>query len=246
MSFKYEIEAFQDFLNKFIHYQNFIEEKLLEEWTETFSKVEKIFEKELPNRIILVDDKIDESNLQYQIQRQQLYERFRRETGFYTSSFRASLLVQLFSVFEHKLIDLCNEYYKEFETDFKVKDLKGSSDIDKAKMYLSKSCKVDFSNINEEWNFISIIRKLRNKIIHNQSSISKNDADWKAIKTFIDANNNKISLVNSIKFLTSEEIDFMSTNEQLELYINNENLSLEFIEIIQIFFEKLLIQINKK
>lgn len=126
-----------------------------------------------------------------------------------------------------------------------MKDLKGNNDVDKAKVFLQKTCKVNFLDLEVEWRYINTIRKIRNKIIHHQSSISTVDNEWKELSDFIFKNNDKIGFDEYVNIMTKEEIDEKyGVGGYLEFHIKNENLNLEFIEIIKRFYRKLLIQIG--
>ena len=84
--------------------------------------------------------------------------------SFYPLTFRNSLLVQIFSVYEIELKNICLYHHFVNKTNFSIRDLKGNSDIDKAKMYLQKSCQIDLKILNPELDFLDFIRKLRDEI----------------------------------------------------------------------------------
>lgn len=120
MTFEYNIEYFNNFLDDFKDYQTIVEEKLLEDSTEKFHKYQSKLDGEidLKSKADIVNSKEEffeflDNNYNNIIDRYSKIEEFRKQIAFYSYSFRSSLLVQIFSVFEHELIKICDEFHKK-------------------------------------------------------------------------------------------------------------------------------------
>ncbi|WP_272151390.1 hypothetical protein [Tenacibaculum aiptasiae] len=137
-------------------------------------------------------------------------------------SFRASFLVQIISVIESQLREICNQYGNQKKQKFKVDDIKGSNDLEKCKLYLTTITDIDFKIYSREWQFIKQCKLLRNRIVHHNSTIKIKD------KNLIDFVKN----TKSIEFLNYEE-----SFEQEELYYIN----IEFIIVNNELIDKLLV-----
>lgn len=146
----YEFNAYQTMIEKFL-----LQEQLrLEEKIKEF-EVDK--NKKLPGYsdfllTKLIEDHVSLSNL-------------------YTHNFRASFYIQIISFIEYELRNICEYHHVIKKTDFGIEDLKGSNDIDKAKIYLSKSANIKFKNLNPEWQFIQEAKEIRNLLVHHQSRV---------------------------------------------------------------------------
>ena len=167
--------------------------------------------------------------------------------NFYPNSFRNSFLVQIFSFFEKKLKEICLEHYKITETVFSINDLKGNSDIEKAKKYLTKTCSIKFSELNPEWNFMNDIRKIRNIIVHSQGEINQLHNDWKTIWNFINNNKSLIGFSCFSEYLDKKLFDKESIKEDfLEIEIQNENLNYKIINTVKYLLVEITSKVNKK
>ena len=166
---------------------------------------------------------------------------------FYPQNFRTSFLVQIFSVLEHKLGEICQIHHKRYNTDFSIKDLKGNSDIDKAKLYLTKACKLDFKKLDPEWNFLENLRKIRNIIVHNKGSINAKHRNWKAIYNFIRSNKNILGFDKKIENMTNNKFQsFHNDNKNYKIEIKGYSCIELFLKNIESFFEKLLVEFAEK
>jgi hypothetical protein len=118
--------------------------------------------------------------------------------------------------------------------------LKGSSEIDKCKLYLKKACKIDFKNLNPEWSFIENVRKIRNLIVHQKGQITGNHRNWNPIFQFICSNKDIIGYSQGIEYM--EKSDFEEFHQDDSIYdieISARKLNSEFLKTIKIFFTKL-------
>ncbi|MFS4418767.1 hypothetical protein [Maribacter sp. 2307ULW6-5] len=143
-------------------------------------------------------------------------------------NFRASFLIQIISFIEHELKEICEQYEFSKETRYSINDLKGNNDIEKSRQYLTKSCNVNFDNLNPEWQFILMVKRIRNKLVHHQGFVKKVEKDW---GLFNDFNRKK------------EFFDFSTKGELVEspkLIIRNRSLNDELLNKTERFFKKLL------
>jgi hypothetical protein len=97
--------------------------------------------------------------------------------------FRRSIIIQIFSFLESELKNICISHSENTDSIYSVDDLKGNSDLEKVKKYLTKSMKIELGKMTI-WPFINNLRLLRNKVVHNNSTIKIADNDLKAIKEF--------------------------------------------------------------
>ena len=97
--------------------------------------------------------------------------------------FRQSILIQTFSYVENELRSICTAHSSATGSIYSVNDLKGSSDLDKIKKYLLKSMNIEISKFID-WQFINSLRILRNKIVHENSTIQISDNDYRNLSSF--------------------------------------------------------------
>ena len=147
-------------------------------------------------------------------------------------NFRASFLIQIVTFIESTLFSICLQYEAVNNTKYSIQDLKGNSDMEKAKMYLSKSCGVTFEKLNPEWQFILVLKKLRNSLIHNQGHVKKNEKDWTILNNFNSKN-------EYYKFGHISEY-----NEAPRFILKSKKLTEHSLIITEKFFCKLLNQID--
>lgn len=160
-------------------------------------------------------------------------ERFEEISMLYPHNFRASFLIQIFSFIEYELKMICKYHHQLNKTDYSIKDLKGNSDIEKAKTYLVKSCKIDFNNLEPEWSFINQIRMIRNKLIHHQGEVIVGDVDRKPILSFLKKND----FIETKEPFEEGDID----KKKFTILIKNRKLNEALLEKSKSFFKKLLI-----
>lgn len=207
---------FVDFKN----YQNLIETFLNDKRVE----LEKDFDKDDLTKTI---DLNSESNQLYRDHLlDQFSERHREISVIFPHSFRVSLLTQIVSFIEFELKEICDFYGSKLGETFRLQDLKGNSDFEKAKTYLVKTAKINFDNLNPEWLFIDNCRQLRNKLVHNQGYIMSSDAQ---IMTFI----------KGLDSIILNDAAFAGEQAQV-IIIQNRTLIDRLIELAESFFKKLL------
>ena len=174
----------------------------------------------------------------------ELSSKFSEQSIFYPQSFRTSFLTQIFTILEHNLSDLCEYHHFTYKTDFSIKDLKGSSDIDKCKLYLKKSCKIDFRKLDPEWNFIENVRKIRNVFVHSKGELTSKHRHWTSIFHFVRSNKELIGFSECIEYMTKSDFEEFHDDDILyHLEIEARNLNKELLNNIKSFFEKLKTEI---
>jgi hypothetical protein len=170
-----------------------------------------------------------------------LYEQYINElnnlTVQYPHNLRASFLIHIISFIEYELREICDYHHGKNNTDFRLTDLKGSSDMEKAKKYLSKAAKIDFSKLNPEWDAINTIRKIRNKIVHHNGTIKVTDADWNELEMFC-KHTQLINLIEEAGSNNSQE------KSNFNIIIPNRELNYKLIADTESFFIKLMNEIN--
>ncbi|GFZ76261.1 hypothetical protein GCM10011531_01530 [Aquaticitalea lipolytica] len=89
----------------------------------------------------------------------------------FVQSFRASMITQLFSFVERTIQDACNSYCLNHNKEFGLEDLRGNSEFEKAKLFLTRSAGVNMKELEPHWSYINNLRRVRNCIVHNNSTI---------------------------------------------------------------------------
>jgi hypothetical protein len=147
-------------------------------------------------------------------------------------NFRASFLIQIVTFIETTLTEICEHYELANNTNYSIHDIRGNSDIEKAKIFLTKSCGANFDNLNPEWQFILIAKKLRNSLIHYQGHIKKSEKDWLILNSFNGKN---------------DYFKFSPIGENVEsprFILKNKKLTEKLLTVTEIFFNKLLKEID--
>ena len=161
-----------------------------------------------------IDDYIDEQERQFELQGKSLKDKFHQlqkdiEAGqvdappeyqnHLTSSliddiwqidnhfkqfFRQSIVIQLYSFLEYKLKYGCDNYARQKNTAYKMSDMKGSSDMVKAKLFMSRSMGIAVKDLDPEWSYVQRLRKTRNILVHHNGELMSTHRDFKEIKAF--------------------------------------------------------------
>lgn len=120
--------------------------------------------------------------------------------------YRKSTLVSVYSFLESSMNGLCKHLCSRHTYPVELNDLRGEG-IVRAKDYLEKLAKVDFSSINGEWSHLMTLNKIRNCIVHSEGDIKASKSSSQLAN--IIANTLGVSLRNerNIK-IEREYIDF--------------------------------------
>lgn len=148
-------------------------------------------------------------------------------------SLRTALVIQVFSFFEFELKNICIFHSSLKNSLISFTKMKGNSDVAKAKRYLTDKAKVDFRNLNPEWEFIDSFREIRNFFIHNQGTINSNDVKFLKIKNF--------AKINSLKLKKNSDSDDISS---YTLTIPDKVFPALVINNVNQFLNKLFTELN--
>lgn len=165
-----------------------------------------------------------------------LEEEYYSVTKTFPYNFRASFFIQIISYVEFQLRRICNHHHFKCATRISVKDLKGNSDLEKCKLYLTKICNIDFNKLNPEWQFIQDAKEIRNLFIHHRGEFKNgNDNRTKRIKNFIKSRDS-IRLKPKTIFKNGEIVE----TEDGTVIIQHKGANAELLEKTKKFLEKLL------
>jgi len=156
-------------------------------------------------------------------------------TVIFLNIYRTSLFTNVFGMLEYELKKACNFHFINNKPNVSMNDLKGNSDFEKAKNYLTKICKINFDSLNPEWNYLQTIKDLRNILIHNQGEfVQTNEKKTKKLIKFI-------SEKDYLEFKPNESIDeeeYYSNDGKI--IVTNKKFNEELIDTANNFFTKLL------
>lgn len=165
----------------------------------------------------------------------------------FPSEFRTTFLSQLYSGVDAHLNRICNKFHSVHLPPKELKSMKGSEWSQKAK-YLKKFAAVDFSKLQDEWDFLDNVRQIRNLIIHHHSSVSSGDRDWHTVRKFISSNPDLIIFKDDIEEKDDHGILLHKAypNHRFEFLIHTSKLNKLLLQKSQDFFTKLIPQIKFK
>lgn len=227
-----KFEKIADLLEAFLEnkFENFID---LHDFMEIhIGKVSK----DLDDKYREVDeiDDIEEWELQTSILEEELgYEGFKFDHEF-PNRIRFYLIVQTYSMLEVYLKWICERLRKIKQNPFSIMDMKGSSDLERAKLYLNKLYNFNISSINPEWIFLNDMRKIRNQIIHNNGEFQLRDKEI-------------IKIIEKTEFLGRMWDDInpkVNPDTIYEIKINSKELNIKFINNVKSFLSKILVEIK--
>ena len=144
----------------------------------------------------------------------------------FVQSFRASMITQLFSFIERTIQDVCNSYCLMHNKEFGLDDLRGNSEFEKAKLFLTRAAKVDIKELEPHWSYINNLRRVRNCIVHNNSTVFGDE----------------IRKYNTLKSFSKGRYILLEKDKDIVYYnlvFDNKNFINEIIENILGLFEKL-------
>lgn len=118
---------------------------------------------------------------------------------------------------------------KYIKSAYSINDLKGNNDLDKIKKYLLKSMNIEITKF-ELWQFINSLRILRNKIVHENSTVQESDNEINNLKSF---SSNRFNL----------ELDYPSETVY-NINLNNENFLSECLNNVGKFIRETMLSFN--
>ena len=164
----------------------------------------------------------------------QYYEEVAKLDYYFPHAFRSSFLIQIFSFIEFELKEICNHHHITLKTDVAISDFKGTNDLDKAKIYLTKVCKIQINDLKPEWDYLLDIRKLRNVLVHHQGIIAPDDKERNPMLKFI-ARQDGIEIKEQP---TDRRPDL--SKEDLTIMVTDRNFNETLLSNAETFFKKLL------
>lgn len=165
-----------------------------------------------------------------------LSEEYHNFDRYYPNSFRSAIIIQSYSFLEYHLKRICDLIHYKQNLKFHLHDLKGNSDIEKSKIYLTRTCNINFVNFNPEWDFINKVRLLRNTIVHTSGEFELKADE---LSKFIQKH-------NSLTVKDYEDQFNKKVDRTYEAMIIDEKLNLEFITQIKSFLVKLTKEVFKR
>lgn len=103
---------------------------------------------------------------------------FLNYTVYYKQLKLESVFLSSYASFEHYLKNMTKLYKEYFELKIGVDDLSGRNYILKSKKYLEKVIDLNLTGTEKNWNLITKYQFVRNKIVHNNSNVGEQSADF--------------------------------------------------------------------
>jgi hypothetical protein len=206
--------------NDLNNYQNLIESFLQKE-KESLEKEFNATDLELESK------KAGENHREYYSHLIDSYsERHHDIAGLFPHHFRCFFITQTMSVIEAELKKICNYHGSRSQQKFKVDDMKGSSDLERCKFYITHISGIQFRDFQIEWDFILNCKLLRNKIVHEEAKVKREN---KELLKFI---NIHPSLAHDENFDEGNPISFTIENNTLakDLLKHGKDFLLKLVE----------------
>ncbi len=161
----------------------------------------------------------------------------------YPHNFRASFLTQVYSGLESELRKICDHYHRKKKTPKTAEEMNARNDIAKYAKFLRSQAHVDFTKLKDDWNYIDLIRKIRNRIIHHQGKINGGHPDWSSIKKLISDNPDMIEFKEDLNELDEDGNLYYSSRPKygFTFIIISLKLNKQFLEVLERFFTQLLV-----
>ena len=148
-----------------------------------------------------------------------------------------SLLITFDSYFDYKFYILTKYISSQITNEFNIKKSNGTY-IYKCFDYYIDVLKIPISRENKNWISIANNHRIRNLIVHNNSSLSKNLSDNISIEELKEIKNHKdFEIINSNRFI--DLIEFSG-----KFYIKDNELLIEFLDDIKMFLDKIILEIK--
>jgi hypothetical protein len=227
-----KFERTVEFLNAFLdnNFENYIE-------------LQNFIEKHINDNQQILDEKFNEaSELDFINETNTSMDKFDIEHGTNLYRFdhefpnrtRYFLITQTHSMLEVYFKWFCEKLQSINKNPIGISDLKGSSDLEKGKLYLRRIYNIDFSQLEPEWSFLNDMRKIRNQIIHNNGKFRTKDSEILRI----------INKIPELGRLWDEIYPELDDNEEYEIKINSKELNIKYVENVKIFFRKIIKEIK--
>ncbi len=109
-----------------------------------------------------------------------------KEIQLITSYYYHSSIVLVYTVLENTLTKICSQIQIDTNNTFSVISLANRDNIGKTKEYLELTTKLEFRKIEHIWPRIGQLQKLRNIIVHQNSTFNKENEDVRLKNMFRD------------------------------------------------------------
>ncbi|MCL4264752.1 MAG: hypothetical protein KJ069_16130 [Anaerolineae bacterium] len=141
-------------------------------------------------------------------------------TDVYPAILNNSLFIIIYSYLESSLLDFSRRLESQNPQPVKMKELRGEG-IELCRTYLKKVHAIDFPDTSIEWQRITVYRKIRNFIVHNDRKLDGSE-NAKVVRDFATQNPKLISI---------DQFDQIAVSTQCNI---------DFIDVIYEFLMKLL------
>jgi hypothetical protein len=149
-----------------------------------------------------------------------IFDLYEKEIGKLSSYFYHSSIVLIYTFLENTLYNICLIIQLETGSPLSYKNLAGNNIIKKSKDYLQIVAGIQFEQVNKPWDRITQFQKLRNDIVHQNSTISGNDESTKR--------QNETKLRRMFSKIEFDGDDF---------FLKDSSVPLEFIDLIDKFLQ---------
>lgn len=97
---------------------------------------------------------------------------------------RYSQIILIFSFMEIRLKRGCDLYRARYEKEYGINDLRGGGDMEKIKIFLSKSMNIKVNELQPYWGFLDNLRKIRNIIVHRNGIVQRKAKEFRALEIY--------------------------------------------------------------
>src|SRR5690554_2891280 len=171
-------------------------------------------------------ESLQQENIEWKISEELAQRMFEIDNEF-AQRFRESIIVQLFSFFEKAIVGSCEMYYSNKDIDENNPDEPpNKAGLDYAKDFLKRNTGIMLTDINDELDFFSKLKTLRNRIVHDQTTYFYDEE--KKI--------NDLRALSKSRFKLTERKPFPIT---YLIYFDEPKFSFEIIEKIKSLYSKL-------
>lgn len=149
---------------------------------------------------------------------------------------RYYMIIQTQAVLEKQLKALCERIRLMHHMPFSIDDLKGNSDIEKGKLYLTRMYGINFRDLEPEWSYVNNMRKLRNQIIHHNGHFTIQDKEILRL----------IEIIPEVNRMWDTVYEQMEEGQEYEILISSKTLIENYVNAVKVLFRKLIDIIDQK
>lgn len=149
---------------------------------------------------------------------------------------RYYMIIQTQAVLEKQLKSLCDKVRIMHQMPFSMDDLKGNSDMEKGKLYLTRMYGINFRDLEPEWSYVNNMRKLRNQIIHHNGHFTIQDKEILRL----------IEIIPEVNRMWDNVYEQMEEGQEYEILISSKTLIENYANAVKVLFRKLIDAIDQK